>query len=124
MSVSLPFESQFSWQKLGYLYFTDSLSYREVLKQNPQWKVTELPPIGAQLLISGANGFSGTLTQGSCIFGLPSGGQADAIYPYDTEQEYVDALNRYTVQGVVGRGTINGVTMDSDQAITGLQYPG
>ena len=121
MSVSLPFEQQFSWRKLGYLYFTDSLSYREVLEQNPQWKVTELPPIGAQLLISGANGFAGTLTQGSFIFGLPSGEQADAIFPYDTESEYVNALDKYTVQGVVERDTINGITMDSEQAITGIQ---
>ena len=121
MTVSIPFEPQFSWRKLGYLYFTDSLSYREVLEQNPQWTVTELPPIGAQLRISGANGFAGTLTQGSFIFGLPAGQQADAIFPYDTEQEYVDALDKYTVQGVVERDTINGITLDSIQAITGIQ---
>jgi hypothetical protein len=121
MSVSIPFEPQFSWRKLGYLFFTDSLAYREVLEQNPQWTVTELPPIGAQLLISGANGFAGTLSQGSFIFGLPSGEQANAIFPYDTEPEYVNALNKYTVQGVVERETINGITMDSEQAITGIQ---
>lgn len=121
MSVSIPFQPQFTWRKLGYLYFTDSLSYREVLEQNPQWTVTELPPIGAQLRISGTNGSAGTLTQGSFIFGLPAGQQADAIFPYDTEQEYVNALNKYTVQGVVERETVNGITMDSIQAITGIQ---
>ena len=121
MTVSLPFEPQFTFRKLGYLYFTDSLSYREVLEQNPQWTVTELPPIGAQLRITGANSSGGTLTQGSFIFGLPSGEQADAIFPYDTEQEYVTALNRYTVQGVVERATVNGITLDSEQAITGIQ---
>jgi len=121
MTVSIPFQPQFSWRKLGYLYFTDSLSYREVLEQNPQWTVTELPPIGAQQRITGANSFGGTLTQGSFIFGLPSGEQADAIYPYDTEREYLTALNRYTVQGVVERATVNGITLDSEQAITGIQ---
>jgi hypothetical protein len=124
MTVSVPFQPQFTWRKLGYLYFTDSLSYREVLEQNPQWKVTELPPVGAQLRITGTNGTSGGLSQGSFIFGLPSGEQADAIYPYDTEEEYVKALDRYTVQGVVQREALNGVTMDSEKAITGSQLAG
>jgi hypothetical protein len=124
MTVSVPFQQQFTWRKLGYLYFTDSLSYREVLNQNPQWKVTELPPIGAQLRITGTsngNGTTGGLSQGSFIFGLPTGEQRDAIYPFDTTESYVEALNRYTVQGVVDRDSINGVHLDSASAITGIQ---
>jgi len=46
MTVSFPFQQQHTWRKLGYLYFTDSLDYRQVLEENPQWKVTELPPWG------------------------------------------------------------------------------
>ena len=124
MATSIPFQQDFTWRKLGYLYFTDSLSYREVLGQNPQWKVTELPPIGAQLRISGpanGNGNAGGLTQGSFIFGLPTGEQRDAIYPFDTTESYVESLNRYTVQGVVDRDSINGVCLDSTSSITGIQ---
>jgi hypothetical protein len=31
MTISVPFQQAFTWRKLGYLYFEDSLSYREVL---------------------------------------------------------------------------------------------
>lgn len=121
MSVSFPFQQQLTWRKLGYLFFQDSLSYREVLNQNPQWKVTELPPIGAQLRISGTNGSAGTLTQGNFIFGLPVGSESDEIFPFDTVEEYDTSLFRYTLQGVVEREKLNGITFDSTQAITGLQ---
>jgi len=124
MTVSLPFQQEHTWRKLGYLYFTDSLNYREVLLQNPQWKVTELPPIGAQLHISPSENSGGTpggLTQGSFIFGLPNGEAELEIYPFDSEIEYTTALNRYTLQGVVERESINGLTFDSPQAVTGVQ---
>ena len=124
MTVSLPFQQEHSWRKLGYLYFTDSLNYREVLLQNPQWKVTELPPVGAQLRVSPSENSGGTpggLTQGSFIFGLPNGEAELEVYPFDTEEEYTTALNRYTLQGVVERESINGLTFDSPQAVTGVQ---
>lgn len=125
MTVSVPFQQQFTWRKLGYLYFTDSLSYRTVLEENPQWKVTELPPLGAQLRITPNNGVSGFapggLSQGNFIFGLPSGENAATIYPFDTQEEYTEALNRYTLQGVIDREAINGINFDSVQAITGSQ---
>ena len=124
MTISLPWQQQFTWRKLGFLYFTDSLEYRTVLEQNPQWKVTELPPIGAQLRISPASGTTGTpggLTQGSFIFGLDAGQAAASIFPYDTQDAYDEALYRYTLQGVVDRESLNGITFDSTQAITGTQ---
>jgi hypothetical protein len=124
MTVSFPFQQQFTWRKLGYLYFTDSLDYRQVLEENPQWKVTELPPLGAQIRLSPAANTAGTpggLTQGSFIFGSPASTQQDSIYPYSTREDYNVALNRYTLQGVIDRETLNGITFDSTQAITGQQ---
>ncbi len=124
MTVSVPFQQQFTWRKLGYLYFTDSLDYRQVLEQNPQWKVTELPPLGAQIRISAAAGTVGTpggLSQGSFVFGTPTGQEQANLYPYDTEESYNVAVNRYTLQGVLDREEINGITFDSTQAITGQQ---
>jgi hypothetical protein len=121
MTISVPFQQQFTYRKLGYLYFQDSLSYREVLEQNPQWNVTELPPVGAQLQISSQNGAAGGLSQGNFIFGLSSASTYDQIFPYETEISYTEALNRYTLQGVVERDKLNGVTLDSTQSITGEQ---
>ena len=120
MTISVPFQQQFTWRKLGYLAFSDSLSYREVLEQNPQWRVTELPPVGAQIRISPNTSIGGT-AQGSFIFGLSAGEVANNIYPFDTQEEYNQALNKYTVQGVIDREALNGITFDSIQAITGVQ---
>ena len=124
MTVSFPFQQQFTWRKLGYLYFTNSLDYRQVLEQNPQWKVTELPPLGAQIRLSASANTTGTpggLSQGSFVFGLPTGQQQASIFPYETQETYNAALNRYTLQGVIDREEINGITFDSTQAITGQQ---
>jgi hypothetical protein len=124
MTVSFPFQPQYTWRKLGYLAFTDSLEYREVLEQNPQWSVWELPPLGAQLRLSQAPTSAGTpggLTQGSFITGLVTGDASDAIFPYDTQVDYDSALYRYTLQGVVDRESLNGISFDSTQAITGIQ---
>jgi hypothetical protein len=124
MAVSFPFQPQFTWRKLGYLAFTDSLEYRAVIEQNPQWSVWELPPIGAQLRLTSASGIGGTaagLTQGSFITGTLTGDFSDAIFPYQTQEEYNKALYRYTLQGVIDREELNGLTFDSTQAITGIQ---
>jgi hypothetical protein len=123
MAVSFPFQQQHTWRKLGYLYFTDSLSYRDVLEENPQWKVTELPPIGAQIRLSpvAQQQTPGGLSQGSFLFGLPPGQTYSTIYPFDTTEEYNKALNKYTLQGVIDREEINGITFDSIQATTGQQ---
>ena len=124
MTVSFPFQQQFTWRKLGYLYFGDSLDYRQVLEENPQWKVTELPPLGAQIRLSpsaNSGGTPGGLTQGSFIFGQPAGTQQDNIFPFPNREAYNTALNRYTLQGVIDRETLNGITFDSTQAITGQQ---
>jgi hypothetical protein len=124
MTVSFPFQQQHTFRKLGYLSFTNSLSYREVLEQNPQWKVTELPPVGAQIRLQASSNSSGTpggLSQGSFVFGVPTGQSQNTIFPFDTEKSYITALNRYTLQGVIDREEINGISFDSTQAITGQQ---
>ena len=123
MTVSFPFQQQHTWRKLGYLYFTNSLDYRTVLEENPQWKVTELPPVGAQIRLSPvtSNSTPGGLTQGYFVFGLPTGEESNNFFPFETKAGYTLALNRYTLQGVIDREKINGITFDSTQAITGQQ---
>jgi len=124
MTVSVSFQQNLTWRKLGYLYFTNSLDYRSVLKQNPQWKVTELPPIGAQLRISPSAdslGTPGGLTQGSFITNAVTDTQSDDIFPFSTVEQYTESLYKYNLQGVVDRETLNGITFDSKQAVTGIQ---
>jgi hypothetical protein len=122
MAVSFPLQPEHTWRKLGYLYFTSSTDYRTVLEENPQWTVTELPPIGAQIrLSSNGGGQTSSLTQGSFIFSGSSETQSDEIFPFDTQEEYTTALYRYNLQGVVDRESLNGISFDSTQAISGDQ---
>ena len=119
--ISLPFQQQFTWRKLGYQYYNNSLEYRAVLEENPQWNVTELPPIGAQILLPNPSSSGGSLKQASLIQGAPTEGTLDAIFPYDSYEEYRKSLNKYTLQGVLFRDKINGYSYDSTPAITGVQ---
>jgi len=121
MTISFPFQQEHTWRKLGYLYYTNSTDYRAVLEENPQWNVTELPPVGAQIRVSGTEGAQGTLTQGSFVFSGSSQTQSNQIFPFDTEEEYNTSLSRYTLQGVIDREELNGISFDSVQALTGKQ---
>jgi hypothetical protein len=113
MTTSLPFQQQFTWRKLGFLFFTDSLSYREVLEQNPQWRVNKLPPLGAQLRISSLRGITNGLSQGGFVFGLPAADTAD-IFPFGSQKSYTEALVRYSPSAVKNRVVVNGYTLDSE----------
>ena len=119
--ITIPFQQQFTFRKLGYLYYTNSLDYRTVLEQNPQWTVTELPPLGATLTLPNVKNTTGGLVQSSFVFGLPQNTAADDIYPFNTQDDYAKALVKYTVAGVQNRVALNGLTLDSDQAVYGFQ---
>jgi len=117
-----PFQPQYTWRKLGYLAYTDSLAYREVLDQNPQWDVVTLPPLGAQISIDQtAQNSRGGLLQSAFVYGLPPATVTDAIYPFENSETYFDSLNRYTVAGVIDRARFNGFDQDDYEARTGIQ---
>ena len=119
--ATTPFQPQYTWRKLGYLAYTDSLSYREVLEQNPQWDVVTLPPLGAQISINTQNTRSSSLLQSAFVFGGSSADVSDEIFPFNSQVDYFESLNKYTVQGVTNRDRINGYSFDSYSARTGLQ---
>lgn len=119
MTVSVPFQQQFTWRKLGYLFFSDSLSYREVLNQNPQWKVTELPPLGAQLRIRSNPANTRGLTQGDFLFGVSLTANSFDFYPFATKEEYVKALIQYSPSAVADREVVNGYAMDTPTIVFG-----
>ena len=119
--ITLPFQPQFTWRKLGYQYYTNSLQYRAVLELNPQWNVMELPPLGAQIFLPNPANAGGSLQQATFISGTVEGNDADVIFPFGSEEEYINSLDRYTLQGVVLREPLNGYSFDSVPAITGVQ---
>jgi hypothetical protein len=92
------------------------------LDENPQWNVTELPPLGAQLsLQTELNGMTGGVQGSTFVFGLTAGDESDVIFPYNTTQEYQAALDRYSLYSVFFQDSLNGYSADSDAAITGKQ---
>jgi hypothetical protein len=122
MTVSIPFEQSYTWRKLGYIYFTNSLEYREVLDQNPQWVVTELPPVGAQLRITtNASQASNTLSQGSFVFNGTNNPVQNFIYPYTTTEDYVLSTIRYPKAALDNVNQINGYNFNDFAAIDGVQ---
>jgi len=122
--TSFAFQQQHTWRKLGYLFYTNSLSYREVLEQNPQWSVTELPPVGAQMLVSGAGAGRGNggLTGTSLTPAIQGNDSAGSdFFPFETPAAYREAVERYNLYGVVFRESLNGYSADSLSAATGRQ---
>ena len=92
---TFPFPPGMDWGKLGFTLYSNSLSYREVLNQNPQWTVTELPPIGAVLEVTGTQ--QTARLQGTPLaFGLPSESELTAIYPFTSVNDYESSLSKYS----------------------------
>lgn len=116
-TVSRPFEQGDTWRKLGYLYFTNSLSYREVLEQNPQWTVTQLPPTGAQIRVTPSSLSGGE--QATFLFGTTSTETEDLIFPFSTSDEYIAALNRYPLESIENKNELNGWSQDDYSVIYG-----
>jgi len=117
---TFPFPPGMDWGKLGFTLYSNSLSYREVLEQNPQWTVTELPPIGAVLEVTG--GLETGRLQGSPLsFGANSVGVTDAIFPFDTVDSYLSSLNKYSAAALKSVEKVNGLSMVSTPAITGSE---
>jgi hypothetical protein len=120
--ITVPFQPQFEWRRLGYLFYTDSLKYRDVLDANPQWNVMELPPLGAQIEVQPTSDpGSGGLSQSSFVFGLTANDEEDLLYPYNSKTEYREALDRYTLYSVFFQDSLNGYSADSSAALTGKQ---
>jgi hypothetical protein len=117
---TFPFPAGMDWGKLGFTLYSNSLSYRNVLEQNPQWSVTELPPIGAILKVDDAVE-SGRLQGSPLSFGLASELTLNTVYPFDNATEFLNSLARYSPASLSDVEAVNGLTMVSTPAITGLQ---
>jgi hypothetical protein len=121
-TTSRPFQQGDTWRKLGYVYFTNSLDYREVIDQNPQWTVVENPPVGAQLRIT-SSGLSSN-EQSTFLGGLESFYTQDIIFPFTETDEFIAATIRYPLPALLNPYAINGYSQDDEQAFTGYQSLG
>lgn len=117
---TIPWQPGFTWRKLGFVSRSSSLAYRDVLALNPSWDVTIEPPVGAVIYLEGTAS-SGQL---EAIPTGPNGGSAQIsqeVYPFDTFEDYTLALSKYSSGALMTVDRTNGFSMDSAQAVTGIQ---
>ena len=119
--ASLSFQSGSTWRKLGYAIHSNSLSYREVLEDNPQWDVMKHPPIGTRLRSSMSSRASAGLSQQSSVIGIGSNSDSLVYYPFDNRQDYSLSLVKYTSSSLNDVEKINGWSQNSIVADSGYQ---
>lgn len=117
---TIPWQPGFTWRKLGYITQSSSLAYREVLSYNPEWDVVTEPPMGAVIQLRDANqmGQIDSLPVGP---GGSSAQTAAEVFPFETYAEYVAAISEYSSGALMNTDRINGFSMDSLPAVTGIQ---
>jgi len=120
MNVSITWNPGDTWRKLGYYYYTDSLKFRAVIEQNPQWSVIEEPPVGAVLSLEVDSARNISTTNNSGFFSLETDGFAqEAIFPFEFQEQYDSQIKKYSIYSLINYNELNGYTQDTEQAATG-----
>ena len=110
-----------TWRKLGYLAYTNSTDYRQVLETNPDWDVLTLPPVGAVIKIEVEDSKPGqTLVSGFFWEEVDNNIEA-TIFPFDSITQYESQVSKYTYYSLLNNNELNGYTMDTNEAVTGVQ---
>jgi hypothetical protein len=117
---TFPLPSNYDWKKLGYVLYGNSVDYRKVIADNPQWSLDYLPPVGTTLRFQGEKK-TGVHSSGVSPIAATSASFSPEIFPFSSEEEYLKALERYSPDALLSVEETNGWTLDSVQALTGLQ---
>jgi ABC-type Fe2+-enterobactin transport system substrate-binding protein len=120
MNVSVTWNPGDTWRKLGYLYYTNSLEFRAVIDQNPQWSVTEEPPVGTVLSLSVNNQRAlGAANNPTFFVDTDDAYTQELIFPFGSTQEYEAQVAKYSLYSLLNYNELNGYTMDTTEAKTG-----
>lgn len=119
--ATLSFQPGATWRKLGFVLYSDSLAYREVLEDNPQWDVLNHPPAGAALRSRKSVNSSGPgLSQQSSVIAPISDAGALLYYPFDNERDYLRSLLKYSPSAMKDVERVNGWSANSIVSDTGI----
>lgn len=110
----------YDWKRLGYTLYGSSTDYRKVILDNPQWDMDHLPAIGSTLLFQGPKQ-TGVHNSGITPLVRTSPAPRPNVFPFSSEEEYQKALSNYVPDNLLSVEANNGWTLDSIQALTGLQ---
>ena len=108
-----------TWRKVSYLTYSNSLDYRYVIQQNPEWNVTITPPIGTVIRLNTNGNAPGTINTVDPFWVQSSEGVDQAYFPFDTPSEYESRVAQYSFYSLVNSQSLNGYTSDSEKAIVG-----
>lgn len=111
------FQPGATWRKVAFTLLSDSCAYREVMDANPAWDITKIPAPGSVLNRPNSSGSpSATLTQTDITTNTNISGiqQNSDFFPFDSENEYLASLARYSSSSLLSPNRYNGFTF-SDQ---------
>lgn len=126
-----------NWRVLGYLYYRNSLEYRQLIALNPSFDIRSIPAPGVEINASGEMhtgqpepglaGPGGQMMAVDTTINLrdlggnsppaPTSQQVN-IFPWNSLGEYTNRLGQYTAAALFESDRINGMTLDSPQART------
>jgi hypothetical protein len=119
--ATLSFQPGATWRKLGFAVYSDSLAYREVLKDNPQWDVLSHPPLGTVLRGKRAQSNAGAgLSQQPSVISPISGSSSLLYYPFDNLAGYLESLRKYSPSALKSVERVNGWSSNDIISDTGL----
>jgi hypothetical protein len=120
--ANLVFQSGSTWRRLGFALYSNSLSYREVLENNPTWSVVKNPPLGTILNPGSVTGSvtSVGLTQQSPVLSSATTSAGD-FFPFPSQESYAESLSRYTRLSLRDVERNNGWSAASVHSDTGNQ---
>lgn len=120
MNISITWNPGDTWRKLGYYYYTNSLDYRAVIEQNPQWNVMEEPPTGAVLSLDVDTQRQLSTTNNANFFAETNNeDEQELIFPFEYQEQYDAQAAKYSVYSLVRYNECNGYTQDTPEAATG-----
>ena len=129
-----------TWRSVAYLYYRNSLQYKYLLALNPSFDIRYIP--SPNVAINATGQVYGGLDQPEAV-GPIQGSQGqmatvditidlrntagkpanyprtgtETIYPFSSYANYADALGSYTAAGLLDADRINGMMLDSPQAV-------
>jgi hypothetical protein len=122
MNITVTWNPGDTWRKLGYFYYTNSLDYRSVIEQNPQWDVMTEPPMGAVLSLDvNDSRLNNSLSVSGFFPDVPDEADRELIFPFEYRQQYESQAVKYSLYSLLNYDELNGYTQDTPQATTGIQ---
>lgn len=115
------FKSSYTWRKAAFFLLSNSLSYRDVIDANPGWDITAIPQPGAVLNKPPSDGPSGLAAFPIASRVFPGyDPESDDMYPFDSKDDYIEALSKYSPSSLKNVEECNGYSATSTRVMTGL----